>query len=219
VVGSVSYKAIKVGTQCWLNKNINLGSRVNGGSGTDATLEKWCYNNSEANCTTYGALYAWSEAMYLPSACNSTMATSSNCWPTQYVTGSGASAKRQGICPKGWHLPSDAEWYYMEDYVDSGTWSDGTNYYADQSGDGTAEYRGTDVATKLSINGASHLDIPAGGRCSGGAFDGLSNGYLWSSVYIYSPFSWRRDLNFMSGRSGRGSFPRTYGLSIRCLKD
>jgi uncharacterized protein (TIGR02145 family) len=57
----------------------------------NSILEKYCYNNTESNCTTYGALYQWDEAM-------------------QYVTTQGA----QGICPAGSHIPSDNDWKILE---------------------------------------------------------------------------------------------------------
>lgn len=54
-------------------------------------IEKYCYGDSEANCSTYGALYTWGEAM-------------------QYSTTAGA----QGICPAGSHIPTDNEWKTLE---------------------------------------------------------------------------------------------------------
>jgi len=61
---------------------------------SNSIIEKYCYNNNEANCTTYGALYQWDEAM-------------------QYVTTAGA----KGICPANSHVPSDAELKTLEMYL------------------------------------------------------------------------------------------------------
>jgi len=90
---------LAVGTQVWAKANLNVGTMVTGTLGqpnttnqtNNATLEKYCYLNDSANCTTYGGLYQWDEAM-------------------QYVTTAGA----QGICPTGSHIPSDAEWKTLE---------------------------------------------------------------------------------------------------------
>lgn len=60
----------------------------------NAILEKYCYSDLDANCTTYGALYQWDEAM-------------------QYVVTAGA----QGICPANSHIPTDAEWKTLEMYL------------------------------------------------------------------------------------------------------
>ena len=59
-------------------------------------IEKYCYNNEPDSCTKYGGLYQWNEMM-------------------QYTTQQGA----QGICPPGWHLPTDEEWKVLEGAVDS----------------------------------------------------------------------------------------------------
>jgi uncharacterized protein (TIGR02145 family) len=64
----------------------------------NATVEKWCYNNEAANCTTYGGLYQWAEAVkYLNGATNG---ISWNPVPSGNV---------QGLCPTGWHLPTETE--------------------------------------------------------------------------------------------------------------
>jgi uncharacterized protein (TIGR02145 family) len=84
---------LAVGTQDWGKYNLNVGTMITGATNqTDnATLEKYCYGNLESNCTTYGALYQWNEAM-------------------QYVVTEGA----QGICPAGSHIPSDNDWKILE---------------------------------------------------------------------------------------------------------
>ena len=62
----------------------------------NGTMEKYCYNNEPDSCTKYGGLYQWDEMM-------------------QYTTQQGV----QGICPPGWHLPTDEEWKVLEGAVDS----------------------------------------------------------------------------------------------------
>lgn len=87
------YPTIVIGEQCWLRKNLDVGTRINGSSNqTDnSVIEKYCYNDNPANCDIYGGLYQWDEAM-------------------QYVTTTGA----QGICPNGWHLPSYADFVTLK---------------------------------------------------------------------------------------------------------
>ena len=84
---------LAIGTQVWAKANLNVGTMVTGVTAqtNNAVLEKYCYNNTESNCTTYGALYQWDEAM-------------------QYVTTQGT----QGICPTGSHIPSDNDWKILE---------------------------------------------------------------------------------------------------------
>jgi uncharacterized protein (TIGR02145 family)/prepilin-type N-terminal cleavage/methylation domain-containing protein len=85
---------LTIGTQVWAKTNLNVGKMVNSSTTTQTSgngIEKYCYNNIESNCTTYGGLYQWDEAM-------------------QYATTQGA----QGICPAGSHIPSDNDWKILE---------------------------------------------------------------------------------------------------------
>jgi uncharacterized protein (TIGR02145 family)/prepilin-type N-terminal cleavage/methylation domain-containing protein len=84
---------LQVGTQVWAKYNLNVGTMVIGVTDqtNNSVIEKYCYDDTESNCTTYGAIYQWSEAM-------------------QYATTAGA----QGICPVGSHIPTDAEWKTLE---------------------------------------------------------------------------------------------------------
>jgi len=84
---------LTIGTQVWAKYNLNVGTMITGVTAqtNNSILEKYCYANTESNCTTYGGLYQWDEAM-------------------QYVTTEGA----QGICPTGSHIPSDNDWKILE---------------------------------------------------------------------------------------------------------
>jgi len=84
---------LTIGTQTWAKANLNVGTMVTSVTtqSNNSILEKYCPNNAESNCTTYGGLYLWDEAM-------------------QYVTTAGA----QGICPTGSHIPTDNEWKILE---------------------------------------------------------------------------------------------------------
>ena len=80
--GNLSH--VLVNSQGWAGTNLNVGTMIAGTAtpSNNGTIEKYCYGDSEANCSTYGALYTWDEAM-------------------QYSTSAGA----QGICPAGSHIP------------------------------------------------------------------------------------------------------------------
>ena len=71
----------------------------------NSIAEKWCYSNADCtNDTNYGAFYTWAEAMNLDPSCNTSNAGACN--PTGVV---------QGICPSGWHMPSDTEYIALEE--------------------------------------------------------------------------------------------------------
>jgi uncharacterized protein (TIGR02145 family) len=96
--GGKDYNTVLIGSQCWLKENLDIGTMISGTSNQldNSILEKYCYNNNPLNCTNYGGLYQWSEAM-------------------QYVTTDGA----QGICPIGWHLPTYLEYQTLKTYVNN----------------------------------------------------------------------------------------------------
>jgi len=92
----VEYKWIRINQQIWMAQNLNIGYAVEGrfDQANNGQIKKYCYNDLELNCTTYGGLYQWDEMM-------------------QYAQTEGS----QGICPKYWHLPADWEWAEMIFYL------------------------------------------------------------------------------------------------------
>ena len=91
-----TYKTVQIGTQTWMAENLNYNA-----SGSK------CYSNSESNCNTYGRLYDWSTAMGFASSCNSNSCSGQ------------IQSKHRGICPSGWHIPTQAEWNTLSSYVQS----------------------------------------------------------------------------------------------------
>ena len=95
------YKVATFGTQTWMTQNLNYSScSING--------QSWCYDDKAENCSTYGRLYSWTAAMGIDSK-----------FQKEYTTLSGT---QRGICPEGFHIPSDAETdtliAYLEDHED-----------------------------------------------------------------------------------------------------
>ena len=201
------YNTVLIGTQCWMAENLNIGTMINSTSGgtngdgeqTDnSTTEKYCYYNNTSNCDIYGGLYQWNEIM-------------------QYVA-SGAGI--QGICSDGWHLPTDDEWKTMEMALGL------SQSEADDTG-----WRGTDEGEKMKstsgwntngngTNSSGFNALPGGYRSSNGSFYNLGNsGYWWSSSETSGTNAWYRHLYYDNDQVYRGSYVKTYGFSVRCLKD
>jgi uncharacterized protein (TIGR02145 family) len=90
------YNTVLIGNQCWLKENLDVGKQIKDSSNqlNNGIIEKYCYNDDSANCTTYGGLYQWNEAM-------------------QYDT----VEKANGICPVGWHIPTKAEFDTLAKFV------------------------------------------------------------------------------------------------------
>ena len=93
-----TYNTVKIGSQCWLKENLDVGTMIEGSQNqTDkGTIKKHCYNNISNNCSKYGGLYQWNEAM-------------------QYVT----TEKSQGICPNGWHIPTKKEFQMLNTTINN----------------------------------------------------------------------------------------------------
>ncbi len=99
------YNTVQIGEQCWMRENLRTtryadGTPIEHGNGGSDTTAYWYYPmDNAANQHNYGLLYNWPAVM-------------------RGVTGSAANPSGvQGICPDGWHVPSDAEWTQLTDYV------------------------------------------------------------------------------------------------------
>jgi len=79
-----------------MQENLNIGVKTDGAQTNNGVFEKSCYANLESNCDTYGGLYQWNELM-------------------QYIDIPGG----QGLCPGGWHVPTDDEWDTLEAVSDN----------------------------------------------------------------------------------------------------
>ena len=185
-----TYSTVAIGTQCWMASNLNYGSFINSNSPADnqsnnSIIEKYCFADDDTSCTVVGGLYQWGEAM-------------------NYAAAEGA----QGICPLGWHIPSDNEWKAMEIYL--GMPSSVAN---------VINWRGTDEGTKIKLGGSAGFAASGVGyRKSDGGFYNPQFGYFWTSTDNGTQ-AWTRGV--MDAQDGiyRNTINKTYGLCIRCLKD
>ena len=210
-----SYATVQIGLQCWMAQNLNVGTEItscnNGYIGTCtsgggvaqnqgtsiSSIQKYCYNDTPANCTAQGGLYQWTQAM----------------GGSTSTTGFGVT----GICPANWHLPTDAEYKTLETYLGmcSGTGSN-PNYCADDNG----QWRGTTQGTQLKSGGTSGFNgLFAGYRDTDGSvyYQG-SNAYFWSSL-VSGGSACGRSLNSAVATVLRYASPQAIGLSVRCVSN
>ncbi|MFK5855186.1 MAG: fibrobacter succinogenes major paralogous domain-containing protein [Bacteroidota bacterium] len=197
------YNTVLIGTQCWIAENLNIGTRIDASNNqtNNGVIEKYCYNNDPANCTTYGGLYQWNEMM-------------------QYVTTEGT----QGICPDGWHLPTDEEWKTMEMQLGMS-----------QSQADDTDWRGTDEGGKMKETGTTHWNTPntgatntsgftalPGGNCyspSGTFYKFGQYGFWWSSTEFSGTAAWHRVLGYNYPYVYRYGSGHSYGYNVRCIKN
>lgn len=202
--GSKIYSTVRIGTQCWMAENLDAGKMIDDWNEqtNNGIVEKYCYNNDPYYCMVFGGLYQWDEIM-------------------EYDFTPGT----QGICPDGFHIPTDGEWKVLEGEVDS-------EYgVGDPLWDLTGQ-RGTDIATRMKstsgwlqfssgTNDFNFSILPVGIFHYAGYFTATrSNARFWTSNAGTPHGAWYRSIN--SGydtfyRNNHGD--RDSGFSLRCLKD
>lgn len=205
---SKSYSTVSIGSECWMAKHINVGTLIAGASNqtNNATIEKYCYSDTESNCTSDGGLYQWAEAMQYAASCNGTGAPPNDACATPV----------RGICPSGWHIPSHYEYVALERAVcTSGTCA--TDFPYDIT---TTGWRGTNEGTKLKVGGSSGFEgLLAGYRYTDGSFYNRgTTAIIWSSLESGSN-AWLRYLDSGLATVYRNAYDKLYGFSVRCLKD
>ena len=202
------YNTVKIGDQCWMKENLNTTRTADGND-----IGRMCYANNFENCELYGGLYAWSTMM------NGSASSSAN------------PSGVQGICPNGWHIPSDAEWTELTDYLIN-TYLDITasnvgnklkscrQVNSPLGGDcSTMEHpRWDSNATHYGTNDFGFSALP-GGYYIGGSFADLgSRGYWWSSTEGSSG-GWDRYMGNNFGEVNRSNGNKSFGFSVRCVRD
>jgi len=184
------YKSVVIGTQTWMAENLNYDTKTTGSA---------CYNNDESKCGTYGRLYDWATAM-----------------------GSSASSNQnpsgvQGVCPVGWHLPSDAEWGALMQFVNPAC----TGTFGSCADAGTKLKANSSLwETNTGTDNYGFSALPGGyGSASGSFYNVGNNGYWWSSTQYNASYAYDRDMYNSNANVDRDSSGKTLLLSVRCAKD
>jgi uncharacterized protein (TIGR02145 family) len=153
-----------------------------------------CYGNSLDSCGKYGRLYTWTEAM--------AASASSASLPSGV----------QGVCPSGWHVPSDTEWTTLQDFVDSTNTVDAVKLKS-VSGwlpDGILSGNGTD---DFGFRG-----LPGGYSNDGFSTAGIT-GCWWSATSDGAGGAWYRGMYNSFDDVDRSSYDVSDGFSLRCVRD
>jgi uncharacterized protein (TIGR02145 family) len=190
------YGSVLIGNQIWLNKNLRVKKFSNGDAipttstptqnitAESSPVYYWAPNGDQANVNDYGLLY------------------------TSYV-----ATDNRNVCPAGWHVPSNAEWSTLANYL-GGTGLSST---------AGAKLKSTGLTYWNHTNGTNTTGfsaVGAGNRDQAGTYGFFKvYGELWSATsydaletktfYLYSEFPFP-DLYWR---------PKSSGLAIRCLKD
>ena len=210
------YSTVKIGSQCWLAENLNIGEKINSNENQGAeceSIEKYCYDNNSEHCDIYGGIYQWEQAM-----CGS------------------VEERAKGICPEGWHIPSDDDFNELEmtlgmdlsdpEKREAKTWR-GKNEGSALAGnhniwsDVPSTLFLADVELKLDERfGESGFDaLPAGIFNHNRNFVSIEKGASWWTSSKDGEEAIYRSLRVDYTNIGRFSQDYSRGYSVRCVKD
>ena len=185
------------GVQIWMAENLRTTKYLDGdliGSTSPPTLNisgelepkyQWAYEGNEDNVTDYGRLYTWH-----------------------------AISDSRGLCPDGWHIPTDADWTILTDYLGGELVAGGKLKET-----GFAHW---ETYFDLATNETGFTALPGGSRSSTGTFLQMRYfGSCWSATEYDASSAWYRIMEFLSSSVTRDymAFTKKDGLSIRCVKD
>jgi uncharacterized protein (TIGR02145 family) len=189
-----TYNTIVIGTQTWMAENLKTTKYRNGdliGTTTPTTLDiqgestpkyEWAYSGNESNVATYGRLYTW-----------------------HTVT------DNRIVCPTGWHVPTDADWTTLTDFLGGLNLAGGklketgTTHWSDPNTGATNE------------SGFSAL--PGGQRYNFGTFGNMgSYGRWWSSTEASITTGYYRSMSFNDNLVYSYSYVKQSGFSVRCIQ-
>lgn len=190
---AVFLPTIVIGTQQWMNKNLDVAFYRNGdpipqvtnpAAWAALTTGAWCYNNNDSiQGTTYGKLYNWY-----------------------------AVNDPRGLAPQGWHIPSDAEWTALETPLGGSSVAGGKMKEA-----GTSHWTTPNTGGN---NNSGWAGLPGGIRFNDGSFTLVGNfGYWWSATEGSATDAWSRYLTYLNGNIVRENLNKRFGFFVRCVRD
>jgi uncharacterized protein (TIGR02145 family) len=190
------YKTIVIGTQEWMAENLNTSIYRNGDAiATNLDIIAWeatssgawsYYNNDENNTCPYGKLYNWYTCV-----------------------------DARGLCPAGWHVPSDGEWTVLMGFLGGASEAGGK-----MKSTGTSqELTGLWSSPNFEATNSSGFSAIPGGNRSNGYSDAGNIGYYWSITDIDANNAAVRYMSFEGSNADGFNFPMQAGFSVRCLRD
>lgn len=189
------YNTVMIGGKCWMAQNMNVGVQISKtiNQANNGVIEKYCFADISSRCLVYGGLYQWDECMDYTASSNDN------------------PSGRPGICPAGWHVPSEAEWLQLNNFLG-----------------------GSDVSGgKLKETGYAHWSSPNTGATNSSGFTGLPGGQIyngsssyltlygnfWTTTEASTSLAWVRSLGYDSDDIFLVGISKAYGFSVRCVRD
>ena len=209
------YNTVAIGTQCWMKENLKTthysdGWPIEWGSTTASFDTPYYYypNNIPSNSNYYGLLYNWKAVMRNDSSSNS------------------IPSGVQGICPTGWHVPSNQEWSSLIAYSSQPRYCCGAGIIlADSIGWYSTDYSSGTNETGFSANpaGRAYDSYTAWGWSNDISYGEWtyfkSRAHYWTSTERNNYDAFRPMFYYQDPNVNEGSERKTMGFSVRCLRD
>jgi uncharacterized protein (TIGR02145 family) len=198
------YNTVTIGNQTWMIENLKV-TRFRDSTAIDLVMDSaawknqstaaycWYNNDSSKNKTNFGALYNW------------------------YVVKTGK------LAPKGWHIPTDVEWYILDQNVSKLSYTSGSlskclaskNYWI-------SNYTSSTIGNNPNLNNSSGFAALPGGwrlneRTSFTKMDSL--GAWWTTTLLSDTTAYAIKMMCNSSMVDHTPIKKQAGLSIRCIKD
>ena len=198
------YNWVQIGDQVWMAENLAYLPSVNMvayGSAAGSYYYVYGYDGTNVadakatdNYATYGVLYNWTAAM------DGEASSTTN------------PSGIQGVCPDGWHLPSDAEWTELTDYLGGTSVAGGKLKET-----GTTHWASPNTGA---TNETGFTALPGGLRHDNGTFTNIGDGgYWWSATEYVATYACGRSMIFNLSNLYRLYDNKVVGFSVRCLRD
>ena len=195
------YEWVQIGGQVWMAENLNYDQ--------DSYGNDWYYGNDTSLGDVYGRLYDWPAVMQ--------GAGSSNNNPSGI----------QGVCPDGWHVPSDEEWKELEIQLGMSSFqADALHGRGSNEGSklaGQAElWKDGDLENNKAFGASGFRALPGGDFDHNGDFESMGsscNFYSSTEHPEYSGSCWHRSITHSSSKIQRAVLGKDIGFSVRCVKD
>ncbi len=191
-----TYKTVQIGSQRWFAENLRY--KLKG---------SYCYDNRDYNCSRYGRLYDWSMAMRMVGYYNT--------HSIKKFDFSKVKGKYHDVCPKGWHVPSNKDWFKLKYYVGRVGRSDGVGISLKSTDLWEREMRVPGGADEFGFNA-----IPAGIKNPySGFMDMGRNVQFWSTMEIDAVGAYYWSLMYDMRTFEKVMAGKDEGASVRCVED